>query len=68
MRHNMWTWQDVLNWLQTELTANQLQDTATVHTPVLDEFYGITGIGISKDGDPADGILDAGHSYFEIGE
>lgn len=66
-RHGMWTWQDLLNWLQTELPAEQLQDTATVRDG-LDEFWGVTGTEVSKDGDPADGILDAGHHYLELNE
>ena len=67
-RHGMWTWQDMLNWLQTELPAEQLQDTATIHTQVLDEFHGVVGAGVSEDGDSADGVLDTGHRYLEIGE
>lgn len=29
-----------------------------------DEFIAISGIGMSKEGDAADGVLDHGHLYF----
>jgi hypothetical protein len=32
------------------------------------EFFQVIGIGISKEGDAADGILDRGHLYLEINE
>lgn len=59
------TWKDVLNQLLT-MTNDELADNATVHVGGLDEFYPIYGIGTSKDGDAADGILDYGHLYLEI--
>ena len=64
-RHDMLTWNDVLKQLQ-KMSAERLEDTATIHTQELDEFYGITGFGVSKDGDAADSVLDHGHLYFQV--
>lgn len=64
-RHGMLTWKDLLARLQ-EMNAEELEQTATVQTTVLEEFYGVTGFGVCKDGDAADGILDEGHLYMEV--
>ena len=64
-RHDMLQWKDLLLRLQ-KMSADELEDTATIYTQELDEFYGITGIGVSKDGDAADGVLDHGHLYFQV--
>ena len=61
----MLTWKNVLDQLLT-MTNCELADHATVHVEGLDEFYPVHGIGVSKDGDAADGTLDHGHIYLEI--
>jgi len=62
----MLTWKDLQTRLQ-KLSADELEQTATVKDG-FNEFYGVTGIGVSKDGDEADGVLDHGHLYLEIDE
>ena len=64
-RHGYLTWKDLLVRLQ-EMDADELEQTATVRTVVLDEFYGVVGFGVCSDGDAADGILDEGHLYMEV--
>lgn len=63
-KHGHLTWRDLVTKL-VELSEEQLNETATVHGAVLDEYSPLTGFGVSKDGDPADGILDEGHLYLE---
>lgn len=45
-------------------SAEWLDQDATVRTED-DEFFPLDGVGKSKDGDPADGILDHGHLYLD---
>lgn len=42
-----------------------LDDDVTVRFSDMDEFFQVSGIAVSEDGSPADGILDAGHIYLE---
>ena len=65
MRHDMLTWNDLLKRLN-EMSTDELEYTATVHEKELNEFYGVTGFGVSKDGDAADGVLDRGQLYLEV--
>ncbi len=46
-------------------TVEQLDQDVTLQYGA-DDFTPSTGVGISKDGDAADGILDHGHLYLEI--
>jgi len=63
-KHGHLTWQEVLDRLNA-LSEEHLRNTATVRGVVLDEFSPLTGFGVSKSGDPADGVLDDGHLYLE---
>jgi len=47
-----------------ELPPCRLEDDVAVQVNGGDEFFQITGIGTSKKGDKADGILDWGHRYL----
>lgn len=59
------TWNDLLTRLQ-RMNAEELDQNATIYLCELDEFYPLKPeLGISKDGDAADGILDHGHLYLE---
>ena len=64
-RHDFLTWNDLLKRLN-EMSADELENTATVHAMVLDEFSGVTGFGVSRDGDAADGVLDYGQLYLKV--
>jgi hypothetical protein len=64
----MYTWNDLLTRLQ-EMSAAELEQTATVYDSCWDEFFPlIEGLGMSQDGDVADGVLDHGHFYLRIGD
>jgi len=58
------TYRDILIALRG-VPSEQLDQDATVRHGG-DEFTGVIEIGISYKGDPADGILDHGHLYFDI--
>ncbi len=58
------TWNELLTRLQG-MSAAELCQNATVC--IDDEFYPLKPeLGKSKDGDPADGVLDHGHWYLEV--
>jgi hypothetical protein len=63
LRHGALTFRQLLTRL-SEFTSEELDDTATIQLEDGDEFIGITAIGRSRKGDPADGILDHGHRYL----
>lgn len=46
-------------------SAEWLDQDVTVHGEVLDEFSPVIRVGKSEPGDPASGVLDAGHLYLE---
>lgn len=67
MRHGTLQWKDVLERLQ-QLSPEELEDSATIHTPALDEFYGVLEFRVIKEGDDNSDVLDAGHLYLEMNE
>jgi len=63
-KHGMLTWNDVLTHIQ-KFSSDELNQIATIQIGG-DEFFGLRSIGVSKNGDRADGILDHGHFYFGV--
>ncbi len=61
------TWRDVLTMLLNAENCELDQD-MTVYDGGGDEFYAVTGLGVAKDVEenPAAGVLDDGHLYFEF--
>ena len=67
MPNNM-TWCDLLIELQG-MSEEKLYQNVTVYASGLDEFFPVKSkLGISKEKDAADGILDHGHFYLETAE
>lgn len=58
------TYREILNRLQSA-TSEQLNQDASVRWGE-DEFTSVIWVGESCGGDPADGILDEGHLYFDV--
>jgi hypothetical protein len=59
------TWNDILTLLEA-MPPERLQDTATIYSCTLDEFFPVLASDVSTEEEPAGGILDPGAVFLLI--